>query len=112
MDHRTTGPTPQLQVRGTKQRTSSRIHQQRLVPLTLLWCKEHLSDSQQRSSSQTKHRRTRLVETRRPTEPRSTTPHISQYQQYLQSPPRIFKSTKIKTGSRTKHSTEPNTLTN
>src|SRR5258708_31965130 len=99
--HRTTDPTTQLQVCGTKQRTSSRVHQQRLAPLTLLWCKEHLPDSHRRSSSQTKHRRTRLVETRRPTEPRSTTPvpntcspttpHISQYQRNLQSPPRIFK---------------------
>src|SRR5258708_6072700 len=101
LDHRTTDPTTQLQVRGMKQRTSGRIHQQRLVPLTLLGCKEHLPDSHRRSSSQTKHRRTRLVETGRYTEPRSTTsipntrspttPYISQYQQNLQSPPRIFK---------------------
>src|SRR5260370_2628783 len=101
LDHRTTYTTTQRQVRGTKQTTSSRVHQYRLAPLTLLWCKEHLPDSHRRSSSQTKHRRTRLVETRRSTEPRSTTsvpntcspttPHISQYQQNLQSPPRILK---------------------
>ncbi len=99
--HRTPEQTTKLQVQRLRNPTSSRVRQRRLVPPHILSTLRSIQNQSQRLCSQTKQIRIRLVDRRRtsttkPTTPpttnrsRITTTSISQPQRDIQSTTRIL----------------------